>query len=273
MALLKEIRETLQEAEASFDGSVRSALETDESAFKMGRFKPFVNAVVARVEAQKFKPAAVQQPLDELLSEAANVTSEWVEACKSERLDMRERANKVAPVKAKALELLELSSKAALPKLAMLEKVDLKACVVEGPGVKSAHVGGEAKFTVKAQSVEGLPLSATLRGSGGRPVVATDRGRQRRRRIYGNIYGAQGRHCTGGGRDVVARGRTSRLCRGREPSCCQRERHRGGRLLRSRRVDRRGKGLLALHDQRRQLEPQAGRGHASLHARLARVAA
>ena len=67
MVLLAEMREALREAEASFDGSVRSALEADASEFKVGRFVPFVNAVVSRLEAQKFVPEAHTERLQPML--------------------------------------------------------------------------------------------------------------------------------------------------------------------------------------------------------------
>ena len=86
MALLTEGRTALQEAEDRYDADVRAALEADTSEFKMGRFAPFINAVVARLQAQKFLPTAQQRPLDELLREAAEATTDWVEACRAERL-------------------------------------------------------------------------------------------------------------------------------------------------------------------------------------------
>ena len=86
MAVLAETREAAQATEIQYDGEMRAALEQDTSEFKMGRFAPFVSAVVSRLETQKYEAERQRRPLDELLREAAEATTDWVEACRAERL-------------------------------------------------------------------------------------------------------------------------------------------------------------------------------------------
>ena len=130
MAVLAETREAAQATEILHDGKVRAALEEDTSEFKMGRFAPFISAAVSRLEAQKSLPARQQRPLNELLREAAEATTDWVEACRAERLELRARVERVAPVKAQTLQLLGLASDADVPQLAALERVDVARCTV-----------------------------------------------------------------------------------------------------------------------------------------------
>jgi hypothetical protein len=182
MALLTEMREVAQQTEIRYDGCVRSALEADASEFKMGRFAPFVSAVVSRVEAQKFVPEAQQRPLDELLREAAEATTDWVESCRAERLELRARVDRVAPVKAQVLQLLGLASDADVPQLAALERVDLARSTVEGGGIEAASRGAPATFRVTLRAGDGAgcaglaPTGSLLCAGRAVPVSLTDSG-------------------------------------------------------------------------------------------------
>ena len=123
---------------------------------------------------------AQQRPLDELLREAAEATTDWVEICRAERLELRARVDRVAPVKAQVLQLLGLASDADVPQLAALERVDLARSTVEGGGIEAASRGAPATFRVMLRAGDGagcaglVPTGSLLCAGRAVPVSLTD---------------------------------------------------------------------------------------------------
>ena len=108
-AMLADSREVARRTEIRhYEGDPRASLMADKSEFKLGRFAPFVSAVVSRLDAQKFVPEVRRRPFDQLLREAAEATTSWVEGCRAERLALRSRVERVALVKEQVLQLLGL---------------------------------------------------------------------------------------------------------------------------------------------------------------------
>ena len=122
-ALLLEGVSSMLRVRATYVSEVREALAADASAFQLGRFPAFIDAVVSRLAAQTSTGDAElvwrKQELGVLLIEAAAaVPAEgWVEACKAKRLELRARMEKIEPVKAKTLELLKVRAPSHRPSL------------------------------------------------------------------------------------------------------------------------------------------------------------
>jgi len=133
-ALLLELVAAAHRVRATYVSEVREALAADASAFQLGRFPAFVDAVVSRLAAQTSTGDAElvwrKQELGVLLIEAAAaVPAEgWVEACKAKRLELRARMGLIEPVKAKTLELLKVRTPSHKPSLSSLTPLARGRC-------------------------------------------------------------------------------------------------------------------------------------------------
>ena len=105
--------QSVMESKRLFVSEARGVLAADASAVKLGRFPKFIQAIVAKLQAQARTSAAPlcgEQSTADLVREAANEVTDWREACAAERVAILEQMELVEPVKAKTLELLGVQS-------------------------------------------------------------------------------------------------------------------------------------------------------------------